>query len=762
MRPPIFVLALACTLACRPHVTEPTVPTHSPTRPAAPGADATRSLPPGIAKILPRDAGTPSSDSARNLARLPTLGAAHRELLDRHGFFVAPQPTRSTASAGEARTGMRAKHLFQVYERNDYIRFPSFVTVDLAIDLTHQYFDVVLERVEREHLVPRLRTALVAVVKSAEDLHRAARTPIGRAAAADAAVYWGTALRLLEQPASGDVSDAPEVRSPWIGEAAEEVPPPVRPRPRPPRITRLRGELEKRVATRSAQILSASGRGKWDEWGMDIDLTLTKPRAHYTKTGGLQRYFRSMALLGNTSLAIEGPNARLAFVAALLRAYAGAPAAKGLDEVLAISGFVVGEPATTGLQRAIELAAPEVDLRAGTVDAITTQLAIKSLDHAWMNLPEHPIEAAGPVIQPAGARVFADTLAMSALLPIIRELGPDRGDLVARSMGALGSAAALGSDRARDLVVAEAGAQATAVAAAIDRGRGWVGDPGRRDDAYHRTLTALGGLLTGDPIWYDAEAYELRMLHSYAGGWAMLRHDTILYAYQMGAECDAEEQPSPYGWVEPLPKTYAALRATVEAFDARLRAAGIVDPPRREDEFSQFSSINDKTRAIAWLLGKLETWAKLELEGHVFDPDELTEISMVGGAAEHVLLTFADAYELGEGNDDMGIVADVFTWQGQALEVGVAHPELIYALVPSPDGWVVARGAVLGYRELLVGSGDRMTDESWRDRLAKDEARDARPDWLAPITAPEVGVVELPADMTAQSRCEYYGGSFAL
>ena len=98
------------------------------------------------------------------------------------------------------------------------------------------------------------------------------------------------------------------------------------------------------------------------------------------------------------------------------------------------------------------------------------------------------------------------------------------------------------------------------------------------------------------------------------------------------------------------------------------------------------------------------------------------------------------------------------------LEVGVAHPELVYALVPTPEGWVIARGAVLGYRELFVPKTDRLTDEAWRARLAKssDHAWSDRPAWLGSISAPAVDVIELPEGMPAQSRCEYYGGSFAL
>jgi Protein of unknown function (DUF3160) len=754
------IISVSLVLGCHPAGTPNTVgDTEVPTP-----EKASRALPHAIAGILPVGAGGPSSSAARNLARLPQLGEAQRARLDADGFFVAPQPILPGKTQG-ARTVQPAKHLFQVYERNDYIRFPSYVTVDLAIDLTHQYFDVVLKTLERDHLVPKLRAALRAISETAATQHARARTPAGKRAALAAASYWGTALRLLEEPAQGDRPDAVEVRLPYVDEAAAGEAAAPR-RAEKPSITRFRGELERTIVARAREIRAATGVGKYDDWGLELELSAVRPRSHYNESGLLQRYFRSMSLLGLSSFATAGEHARIPVLASALRAYAGTREAKAFDEVLSITDFVVGKPPTTGLREAVALAERALPgFATRSADELSATAVAGSLAAAWAALPQHPIAKRGPVIEPAGQRVFADTLALSMLLPVVAELGADRELLVKRSMGALGAAAMLGSDRARELVIADAGDRAQAIGTGIDGGRRVLGEHDRHDDAYHDTLVALRGVLGADAVYFEPRAWELRMLQSFAGGWAMLRHDTLLYAYEMGAECDAEDLPAPHGWVEPVPETYAALRGMVKLFAQRISAAGIVERVRPEDEgYSQFASIADKTKALIAFLDELEGWSKQELRGEPFSAAQRTEIAMVGGFAEHVLLTFADAYELGAGNDDMAIVADVFTWQGSALEVGVAHPELIYALIPSPEGWLVARGAVLGYRELLVPKSDRLTDEAWRARLAErnDGAWAARPAWLAPISAPAVAVIELPEGMPAQSRCDYYGGSFAL
>lgn len=757
-------IALALLGSCRPDAPAPREPT--PPQPVAPVPDAghTAAVPTWTAALLPKDAGGPTLDHVVNLDRVPGLDARQRELLAKQGFFVALQPGPKPAdSAAGQRTRARAKHLFQVYERNDYVRFPSYVTVDLAIDLTHQYFDVVLRRLEREHLVPKLRTALQELVKQTAAQQRSARSPEARRAAHDAALWWAVALRLLEQSAAGDRPDEIVARNPYpeMDDGSAPVPPATRPRP-----TKLPRELEREVASIVARVHAAAGKERFEAWGLELDLSQAKPRSHYADDGVLQRYFRAMTWLGLSSFAIEGTDARPDLVLALVHGFQAAPAAsKPMSEVLTLSSFIVGAPPTAGLAEALASARAAAPAAA---DATLQQWLSPALREpilaAWRKLPAHPIASdRGPVIEPVGKRVFADTQAMAAMLPIVRDLPETAGADVLRMMGAAGAAAVLGDATASEIA---AGDQ-PAVAAAILRGRAAASSVRTRDDAYHRTLVALDAVLHAQPTWFEPKAWQLRTLQSFAGGWAQLRHDTLLYAYQMGAECDAQELPSPHGWVEPMPEVYAALREMVERFASQLERAGIHEAPPADDEgygFSQFATLHNKTEAIVGLLRQLETLSNKELRGERFTDDERRDIATIGGLAEHVLLTFADAYELGEGNDDMAVVADVFTWRDSALEVGVAHPELIYAVIPTPEGWMLARGAVLGYRELLVPANDRLTDQRWREQLAasKDFLARHAPSWLAPIRADPVPVIELPADGQAQSRCEYFGGAFEL
>jgi hypothetical protein len=769
-------VAAAVTTPAAPAPT-PAEPSPAPTPEPEPTPTAARfepEPPPTPARwqdLLPAGTKPRTEATLANLDRLPKLTADHRQRLREHGLFITPQPPPSRASAAAARESRRARHLFQVYERNDYVRFPSYVTVDVAIDLTHQYFDGILREVEAEHLVPRLTIALQGLVAQAIALRDGAKTDAGRRAAAAAASYWGTALRLLEQPAADDAPEV-EVVLPWWWddpEMREEIDPgwapPVTP---PPAVTRFDPALEAEVTAAVSTVHAAAGIERFEAWGQTLDLTLTRPRSHYVGSGRMQRYFRAMSLLGLSAFPVSGPDARPAMLVALALSTEGdAAATRALDEVLKVTHFLVGEPPTAGVTRAAAVAR-EAAGAAADLDALVTAATLDAIVARWKALPTNPLTPEmGPAVQPVGQRAFVDAVAMAALLPVVRGLTVDREPLVTRAMGPVGAAAMLGSDRARELVLEEAGPQRAAVEAGIAEGRARVGTGLRRDDSYHRTLGALAELLAADPYYLEPRAHELRMLGAFAAGWAELRHDTLLYAQQMGAECDAEELPPPHGWVEPYPVLYARLRAMVEGMQARLVEAGI-DVHRRSratgDYDPVFQPIAEKTKAVATVLEQMEAWARKELAGEAFTAVERTAIAMVGGAVEHALITLADTDMLRDGDDDMAIVADVFTWQRRALEVGVAHPELVYAVIPTPEGWSVARGAVMGYRELWVAADERLTDEAWRERVgaSKDVLAEHRPAWLAALVAAPVGPVGLPRDGQSQHRCEYDASGFRL
>jgi hypothetical protein len=110
------------------------------------------------------------------------MQAAQRQMLARNLFVATPTS---------------AQQLFHIYENNDYLNVPSFITSDGVLQLYHIFFDFTLRKVESESLFPVLKTLTGGMVKQSVATWRAAPDADLKAAALKNIAYFGTASRLL-------------------------------------------------------------------------------------------------------------------------------------------------------------------------------------------------------------------------------------------------------------------------------------------------------------------------------------------------------------------------------------------------------------------------------------------------------------------------------------------------------------------------------------------------------------------------------------
>jgi hypothetical protein len=716
------------------------------------------------------------------LTRLGALTERQRELLSGQGFFLAPQP--EPRKKGPRRFPNKATHLFHVYERNDYLALPSYITVDLAIDSVHAYLDAVMKEVEQRQIVPKLREALAVLVAEAERLRAAAATEAGREAATRTVAFFATALRLLDAPARGDAADLERLRRTIPEEEESSRSAKAGPRhglAKPRAVPKAARALVERAvkAAQAAVGVESSGILK-----SKMDLTQFRPRGHYTRNGVLERYFRAMSWLGMASFHASGPEEDAAGLALAARVWLGSRAGReALSRVIEVSTFFAGAPDAADLAAAakrLERAVP--DAAGATADALVEPQRLELFRRALSDLPAPRIQhsatsaSSGPVspqVRAIGRRAFEDSVAMQSLVEPLTQLAAEGRitEAIPRLMGALGSAAVLGADRARDEILALATPRMprALLERAVAEGRASIGRaPVERwsGDAYHSTLHALRALLdeppAGAPELLRTRAWSLRAVAAFASGWAELRHDTLLYGEQLGAECDAPEPEPPPCFVEPVPAVYARLAAMVRDFEGRLRRAKMVPPSPRDDDASPgaayYRPLAEKTKLVLSLLDLLRTTSELELKGKPLDRKRRDRLTQIGGEAEWLLVALLDTDQLSPRDHDMSLVADVFTWRlsRQALEVGNAHPDLVYAIIPGPKGPVLARGAVMSYRELLEPMDKRLTDEEWRARLAAGRGPE-RPAWLKPLYAEPVPGIKLKGE--GVQRCGKQSGA---
>lgn len=76
-----------------------------------------------------------------NLAQFGEFTAKQKEMLVKNGFFVAPTDE---------------EQLFYIYEKNQYLRLPGFVTTDSVLQVYHVFFDYSLRKLESEKLLGAL------------------------------------------------------------------------------------------------------------------------------------------------------------------------------------------------------------------------------------------------------------------------------------------------------------------------------------------------------------------------------------------------------------------------------------------------------------------------------------------------------------------------------------------------------------------------------------------------------------------------------
>ncbi|MBI5610404.1 MAG: DUF3160 domain-containing protein [Deltaproteobacteria bacterium] len=696
-----------------------------------------------LAATASPSAGPPTwpADKLVNARRVPGLGPHHKELLAKQGFFLAPLP--------RDKKGQRdvASHLFHIYERNDYLRFSSYVTADLAVDTVHIYLDTVMRNLEERELQPRLATALAALAGEAETLRKAAVGP-GTADARRNALYWHIAWRLT------------------VGSKVR-IPP----------------ELKADVAAAAAAIERGTGSLPADLRRGALDLSLFKVRGHYTRNDPLSRYFRGLSWLSLATFATDGPNADVAGAVLAARTVAGSPkGSKALAAVVAVTNFLVGPPDGATVASAIlalDKASPGWSKR--SADELLQPPALQQATATLVTLPAATANEGradpSPQVRMFGTRVFADAAGIAKLIePLQLQVNDaNRATLLPATMGALGAAAVLGSRQAQTLLEqAWPSAGHPALQQALAAGQKVIaGQSAERwhADAYHGTLDALRGLLVAPsasaPALQQSPQWPLRALLLFAGGWAELRHDTLLYSEPFGAECDNEVFDPPPQWVEPLPELYAGLQRVVKDLSKAVSKAGISDDRVVSEKVKmdadsydrELPPIGRKTSSVLGFLETLRTISLHELAGKLPNADERTALATIGGTVEWILIELSDSETfLSDKDDDMAVVADTFTWRPtqQAVEVAVGHPDLIFAVIPGPKGPVLARGAVMSYREWLAQPGERWTDEAWRAALDAGRAVD-RPAWARALYAETPGAVVPPKE--PQYRCGPGSGS---
>jgi hypothetical protein len=625
----------------------------------------------------------------RHFTRKYAISAQKRALLTKNLFVATPTKT---------------KQLFHIYEDNDYKDIPSFVTTDAFLHLYHIFFDFTLRSVEEQTLTPVLRRLTEGML--ADSIRTWDETTDGqlKQAALKNVVYFGVAARNLGlQP---------------------EVP----------------GEAENLIRLEMDLIDRHEGYKIGAIFPYDVDYSQFVPRGHYTRSESLQKYFRVMMWYGLAPFALYSNQARadetIRQSLLLTRSLYRAKLESDWETIYEPTSFYVGS--------ADDITPAEWKVAMDSVfgaDASETAFADSQRFEAFVAAAEKLRQAkiqnrrlieVGKTVAPApgvqfrfmGQRYIPDSEVLQRLSVPLKRVFPAGLDVMA----------VFGSDRAANILDANP---------SVYNPEGWTEYKSERakllkqfsetkaetwtSNLYWSWLDALRTINEPVPDGYPSfmrnQAWQDKSLNTSLASWAELRHDTILYGKQSGAEMGDGSEPAPYkGYVEPNVRFWSKMLDLTRKSREGLTQRKLL-PEELEGKFESFEET----------LTNLKQISEKELRNEKLTEEEYDSIRSIGGTLEYLTLSVMtgqpDTWELvNESDKDMACIADVHTGGNRVLEEAVGHANEILVIVPVEGKLVLTRGAIFSYYEFTHPSSDRLTDEKWQGAVNTGQAP-APPMW---------------------------------
>lgn len=645
-----------------------------------------------------------------NIENLKQFGEFSKEQLDllvKNNFVVNPT---------------KEEQLFYIYEDNEYKKIPSFITTDSVLQVYHIFYDYTLRTLESERLLAILEELTDKMLKNSLEIYNEITNDIVKKAQLKNIAYFAIPQLALEK-------DLPE----GVPEKAKDL---------------AYKELEK--------IMAHSGFMRSDLFPYDLDYSQFTIRGHYTRSKDFERYFRAMMWYGQAPFPLyfvehEERNVEQT-LQALLIAYSlnkDEESYNNWEKIYEPTNFFVGNSDDLNIYQYGELLF-KIYGEAPDLNKLNDEKKLDEFYKEADKLPEPKIKAkytmvttpVGKQFRFMGQRYVLDAEIIQELVePIIRPI-PSGLDI----MGVLGS------ERAKEIQMAKAENQF------------WEDYPNEfnrlrdkflmlkvdewQSNMYTGWLWTLKSFLEpfgeGYPSFMTNEAWIDKNLNTALGSWSELKHDTILYGKQSGAEMGGgEEEEEVLGYVEPNIEVYEKLLWLTRFSRENLGSRDLI-----------IERIDYAMDRFEWLLEFLIESSKKQLRNERLTREEYQRIEIYGGILEDLTSSLAGDglrwFEItSETDKNMAVIADFHTIApnqysgGGYMEAGVGPAYEIYVVVPIDGKLYLTRGAVFSYHEFI--STERLTDETWQEAIKKDEAP-PMPEWTNSFIRGGKGEIPYPEE----------------
>lgn len=644
--------------------------------------------------------------NVENADQFGKFSARQLELLSNNGFVVIPSDQ---------------EQLFYIYETNEYFKLPSFITTDSVLQTYHIFFDYSLRTAELNYMLGFLEQLTDSMLNKSIAQYGSIRNPDVKAAALKNIAYFAAAQMTLEKELPGDIpNDALEL-----------------------------AKSEYRLMS-AAEAFEAS-----PIFGFKLDYSQYRPRGHYTRNHSFERFFKAMMWYGQVpfpliddkgQLVVPQTLQALLITCCIFSEGSGTPDTELWENIYDPTVFYVGSADDLTIYNYKDMLV-KVYGSSPDPETFTDSTKLKLLLEEAKKLPQPKIQAdwveelhgvdtpVGQQFRFMGQRYIPDSEILQKLCEAIIRPFPKGLDV----MGVLGS------DRAYDILTNT-----------YSEDKKWPEYPKKfndmrdkftslpeetwRSNMYYGWLWVLKGFLAplekGYPSFMTGEAWQDKSLNTALASWSELRHDTILYGKQSGAEMGGgDEIPYVRGYVEPNIDVYSRLLWLTRYSRENLKAREMLG-----------TGMDNSMEEFEELLQFLIDCSVKELRNEELTREEYDRIQFYGGELEGLTSSCTDEgvrwFEItSETDKNMAVIADVHTTPGYYLEEGVGTASEIYAVVPIGGRLYLTRGAVFSHYEFI--SDTRLTDEEWQKAL-KEKRQPPLPEWTGSFTDANGVTAEIP------------------
>lgn len=607
-------------------------------------------------------------------------------------FYLTDEVSDKLAQNGFVVYGYAGREFFEVYEQNRYAQTANFVTVDSLMHTYHLYFSYLLKSMEKTGLLGGMKTLSEWMLRDSIEAYEKLKGTEWESSARRNVAYFNVAVKLLDEDAeiNGDVKDIVEY------------------------------ELN--------QINSASGVAVSKITGVTEDYTQYAPRGYYEGDEKLERYFRTMMWYGRIHFKQDDEEldrSALLIVMNFLK-YPQEDAYAEWELVYDTTTFFAGESDDLTIDDYIPL-----------VEEVYSPWATPEylLDHPENFAVFHAktAELAAPQINSVqggeergfrfmGQRFTIDANIMQRL--IYDSVGENSEGELRMLPDVLDVPAALGSDVALGILEQQGDTDYAGYAESMEELREYLAQDNEElwsASLYAGWLNTLRPLLDvkgeGYPMFMQGEEWAKKDLECFAGSYAELKHDTILYTKQVIAEMGGDgwdQEPDDRGYVEPEPLVYARFA------ELSAKAAGTL--VNVGDASVELGVLKRNLIRLSQISDTLMEISKKELRDETLTDEEYDFIRNYGGYIEHFWIDVTRDESGGEyvatQECPAAIVADIATDAGgQVLEVGTDDPSLIRVIVKVDGKLKIAQGSVYSFYQFTWPMDDRLTDSKWHQML---------------------------------------------